>query len=128
MKKFDTWSITCNFCYNAWETCSSVMAYHPKCPHCESTDCNVEKNRHVTIKKKGKIIMDMPADPLEDISGDLNGDVIHKTTKTEKPLVVIKKDFLNFDTDLSTEEKKEIIKKMDEIKSQLIRDIIDDEI
>jgi hypothetical protein len=70
----------------------------------------------------------MPVDPLEDISGDLNGYMMHKTTKTEKPLVVIKRDDLKFDDDLSNEEKKEIIKKMDDIKSKLIRDIIDDEI
>jgi len=126
MEKFDTWSITCNFCSCTWETCSSVIAYHPKCPHCGSTDYTVQKNKLLTIKKKGKIIADMPVDPLEDVSGDLDGYVVHKTTKTEKPLVVIKKDDLKFDDDLSNEERREIIKKMDDVKSKLIRDIIDD--
>ena len=34
----------------------------------------------------------MPVDPSGDISGDLDGYVMHKTTKTEKPMFIIKKD------------------------------------
>jgi len=43
-------------------------------------------------------------------------------------MIEIKKDDLKFDDDLSNEERREIIKKMDDVKSKLIRDIIDDEI
>jgi len=41
-------------------------------------------------------------------------------------MIEIKKDDLKFDDDLSNEERREIIKKMDDVKSKLIRDIIDD--
>ena len=82
MEKFDTWSITCNFCNCTWETCSSVIAYHPKCLHCQSNEFNIQKNKFLTIKKKGKIIINIPVDTLKDISDDLDGFMMHKTTKT----------------------------------------------
>jgi len=128
MGKFDTWSIKCKLCDWKWDTCSSVIAHNPKCNRCGSTDCIVEKKEFISIKKKGKIIADLGVDPLEEVSGELDGDVLVKTTKTDNPLVIIKKDDLRFDDGLSSEDKKEILKKIDDIKTQLIRDIIDEEL
>lgn len=129
MGKFDTWSITCKFCNWEWETCSFVIAQHPKCPECESTNCFVEKNEVMAIKDKGKIVADIPVDLLNnDDSILIDGYVLTKTMKTDKPLVVIKKDEFGLDNDLSNEEKREIIKKVDDVKSKLIKDIIDNEL
>lgn len=127
MGKFDTWTISCKLCDWQWETCSSIIAKHPRCPQCDSTDCFVEKNEIVTIKKKGKIITDVGPDLFDDKSGDIDGEVLVDTTKTDKPLMVIKKDDFRFLEDMSNEDRRRLLEQIDSMKHKIIRDIIDNE-
>lgn len=125
MGKFDTWSIVCKMCDWEWETCSPVFAKNPKCPQCGSTHCDVEKNEFITIKKQGKIIADIETEKIWEEPGILDGDKIVKTTKTEKPLLILKRDDYKFAESLTDEEKKELLDELDIVKLKLIRDIID---
>ena len=123
MGKFDTWTITCNLCEWSWETCSTIMAKNPKCPKCNSIKCKVEKNEFVTIKKQGKIIDELGFQPNIDIFGKIEGENFIKTYTSNEPMIIIRKNNCSFSEELTEEDKKELIGKIDLIKNKLIRDI-----
>ena len=125
MGKFDTWSIKCNLCDWQWETCSCTISKHPKCEQCGSTNCDVKKNDTITIKKKGKRIIDIVDSDIEESSGNINGEIFVKTTKTDRPLLIIKNDFCKLSEDLSENERKNVLKQIDEMKYKIICDILD---
>ena len=127
MGKYDTWSITCKLCDWQWETCSQIMAQKPKCKICGSTDCIVEKNDLITIKKQGKIITDIGFDPMHFVSEKMSKDVVENTTFLNRPLLVIRENDCKFNKELTTDDLRQLIRKMDLIKTKIIRDIKEDD-
>ena len=125
MVKYDTWSITCKLCDWQWETCSRIMAHNPKCNQCGSTDCIVEENEIITVKKQGKIITEVGYDPTRDDFGEINDNVWENIPSFSKPLLVIREEDCKFSEDLTNEHRKELLGKMDSLRDKIIRDIID---
>ena len=126
MGKYDTWSITCKLCDWQWETCSRVMAQNPKCRICGSADCIVEKSELITIKKQGKTITEIGYEPLHDDIGIINGENLEKKSNFEKPLLIVRDNDFKFTEELTNDERKTLLGKMELIKTKIIRDIIDD--
>jgi len=128
MGKYDTWSLECEICNWKWETCSLDIAKKPICPQCNSNKCRVKKNKRLTIKRQGKIITDLEIkDKYYENSNILEGDILFSKYQPNKPLVVIKENDFNFNDEITNEQRKEICKKIDDIKEKLIRDIIDNQ-
>jgi len=123
MGKYDTWSITCKLCDWQWETCSRVMAQNPKCRICGSADCIVEKNDLITIKKHGKILTEIGCVPTRDESGELRRETWENTASFNKPLLVIREDDCRFSKELTNDERKELLGRMELIKTKIMRDI-----
>ena len=125
MSKYDTWTITCKLCDWQWETCSRIMAKNPKCKHCGSIDCSIEKNEVITIKKQGKIITNIAFHPEIDEDSEIQGELLEKTDFNEKPLVVIRDNDFKFTEDLTNEERRDLLNRIDVLKLKIMRDIVD---
>lgn len=101
------------------------MAKNPRCKYCGSIDCNVVKNEVITIKKQGKIITDIALNKEIDEDSEIQDELLEKTDFNEKPLVVIRGKDFRFTEDLTNDERRDLLNRMDLIKSKIIRDIVD---